>query len=251
LVGRFGAHFRHFRLAISVSFTVTALVALYFGGLANDHYSSPTPPPPTALRAESDRAAAEAKQAAERLPAQAKQAEDARAAAQAKQAEAEYSAAQAKQAGAERLATQAKRAEAERATQARQAEDARAAAQAAAERPAAMAKRAEADRAARQRNAEQVLLEMSRAKYEADKAEAERWTPQLLAEAAAKESEGRAAVGRQDWDSALQRFREAQTEYQKAADESKRLAAITPSIATPPPLDDAERKRRRPVMPAF
>jgi hypothetical protein len=72
--------------------------------------------------------------------------------------------------------------------------------------------------------AEQVREEMARARTQAEKREAPRLAAKLWAEASAKESDAREALGRREYGIAQLRFREAEQVYQRAAQEARTAA---------------------------
>ncbi|MGH7320290.1 MAG: hypothetical protein ACRELA_11790, partial [Candidatus Rokuibacteriota bacterium] len=86
----------------------------------------------------------------------------------------------------------------------------------------------EKDKAALERDrqaAEQGQTRTAQAREQAEKADAKRWVAPMLAAAEGKEKDALAALGRQEYARAQQLFREAQGEYQKAAQEAQRQVA--------------------------
>jgi len=74
--------------------------------------------------------------------------------------------------------------------------------------------------------AQQVASAAAAARRDAEQAGAPRYAPGLFGPAQAKEQEGQAALDRQDFPTAQQRFREAQEAYRRATQEAQRAAEV-------------------------
>jgi hypothetical protein len=85
--------------------------------------------------------------------------------------------------------------------------------------------------AERQREAEGLRDRMVEARGQAERTEARRLAPSLWTAAVTKEQEGQLALGRQEYPTAQQRFREARVGYEQAEREARRVAE---AAALPP-----------------
>jgi hypothetical protein len=94
----------------------------------------------------------------------------------------------------------------------------------------------------RRSDTEQARGAMQTARRTADQATADKYAPALLAAGHAKESDGQTAFGRSDYDLAIRSFREAQAEYQAAAQEAKKEEARLQQVAALQTSTDQSRK---------
>jgi hypothetical protein len=105
-----------------------------------------------------------------------------------------------------------------------------------------------ADQAARQREAEQLRAGIAQARALAEQADAKRLAPKPWTDASGKEADAQGALGRRDLAVAIQRFREARQEFQRAAAEAQQATeAAKHQAAAPPPRPSEPTQPRPPV----